>query len=71
MRYIQKLPKYLLSRCGVLNANLCTNSAVVRHFRKHVSLPLKKWNNPTKDIGDRLDGRVYHSMDELAGSLNE
>jgi hypothetical protein len=23
------------------------------------------------DVGNRLGGRVYHSMDELAGSLNE
>jgi hypothetical protein len=40
MRYINKLPKHLLSMGGILNVNTRTNSAAPRHFRKHTSPPL-------------------------------
>lgn len=60
-RYIQKLPKHLLSKGGIPTVSPRINGAVARHFRKHVSLPLKKWSNPTKYVGSvakQLNGRL-------------
>jgi hypothetical protein len=61
MQHLNKLPKHLLSMGGIAAVSTRINSAVARHFRKHVSLPLKKWNNPTKYVGSvakQLNGRL-------------
>jgi hypothetical protein len=42
-------------------SNINMNVAAARNFRKHVSLPLKKWNNSTRYVNSmakQLNGRI-------------
>jgi hypothetical protein len=61
MSHIHKLPKHLFSKVEIPSVTPRVNSSVARHFRRHVSLPLKKWNNPYKYVGSvakQLNGRL-------------
>jgi hypothetical protein len=63
MRLFKKLPKHILLPGGVALTPAKTRSYVskARHFRKHIALPLKKWNHSTKyvnTVAKQLNGRV-------------
>jgi hypothetical protein len=61
MQHLKNLPKHLLPDGNFMTVNTQINSAVARHFRKHVSLPLKKWGNSSKYVGSmakQLNGRL-------------
>jgi hypothetical protein len=61
MQHLKNLPKHLLPDGSFMTVNTQTNSAVARHFRKHVSLPLKKWGSSSRYVGSmakQLNGRL-------------
>ncbi len=61
MRHLGELPKHLLPKTDFVTVNTRVDSAVARQFRKHISLPLKKWNSPAKYVGSmakQLNGRL-------------
>ena len=56
MQHLKQLPK-----CNLVPAVGQSYVAAARHFRKHISLPLKKWSNSSKYVGSmvkQLNGRV-------------
>jgi hypothetical protein len=67
MRNFQELPKRLLPRAlfpkgaSLTPTNPGSHVAAARHFRRHFTLPLKKWNNSTRylnTVAKQLNGRL-------------
>jgi hypothetical protein len=51
MKHLKELPKILLPKGGYMTVNPNTAHPKASFFRKHVSLPLKKWHNPSQYVG--------------------
>jgi hypothetical protein len=61
MQHLKNLPKHLLPDNNFMAINPHANNAAARQFRKHVSLPLKKWGSSSKYVGSmakQLNGRL-------------
>jgi hypothetical protein len=61
MQHLKTLPRHLLPKGNFMPPNINMNVAAARNFRKHVSLPLKKWNNSTRYVNSmakQLNGRI-------------
>ena len=67
MRHFQELPKRLLPKAlfpkgaALAPTNPGSHVAAARHFRRHFTLPLKKWNNSTRyvnTVAKQLNGRL-------------
>lgn len=57
--HLNNIPKHLLAKLNITPVN--PNFNVARHFRKQVSMPLKKWSNPSKYLNStakQLNGRL-------------
>jgi hypothetical protein len=51
MKHLKELPKILLPKGGYMTVNSNTAYPNASFFRKHISLPLKKWHNPSQYVG--------------------
>jgi hypothetical protein len=61
MRHLQELPRHLMPKAKLTPAHSRSYIGAARHFRKHISLPLKKWNNAYKYMGSaakQLNGKL-------------
>ena len=63
MRHLKELPRHLLPEGKFLSMPSAPrlNNTVARHFRRHVSLPLKNWSSTSKHIDSlskQLNGRI-------------
>jgi hypothetical protein len=61
MKHLKQLPRHLLPKGSLMPAGGRTHVAAARHFRKHISLPIKKWSSSSKYVGSmakQLNGRV-------------
>ncbi len=61
MRHMQELPRHIMPKAKLTPAGSRSSNAAARHFRKHISLPLKKWNNSYKYVGSaakQLNGKI-------------
>jgi hypothetical protein len=61
VQHLKQLPRHLLPKGNLMPAVGQSHVAEARHFRKHVSLALKKFSNSSKYVGSmvkQLNGRV-------------
>ncbi len=63
MRHLTDLPQWVSSKFPIKMPSSCANNAMARNFRRQISLPLKKWGNPSKyvnTISRQLNGRMSY-----------
>lgn len=61
MRHLKELPKHLLPKGGFSTGGTGVKYPAARNFHRHVSLPLKKWSNPSLYVdrmAKQLNGKV-------------
>lgn len=62
MRHMQELPKHLLPKgIPLIPERIRSHVSAARHFRKHIALPFKKWNNSSRyvnSVAKQLNGRL-------------
>ncbi|MCG8551956.1 MAG: hypothetical protein MI799_16275 [Desulfobacterales bacterium] len=61
MGHLNNVPKHLLAKLNLTSVNPNAHFGTARHFRKHISMPLKKWGNSSKYLNStvkQLNGRL-------------
>lgn len=60
MAQLRELPKHLMPKGKFMTINTRTPNAAARHFRKQVSIPMKKWNSSRYmgTMAKQLNGRL-------------
>jgi hypothetical protein len=60
---LKELPKKILPKTNFTTPNLQTNFAAARHFRRHVTMPIKNWSNASKYSSSfikQLNGKITY-----------